>query len=79
MTRTEELTYFFLDDPLGYPVDGSQFESKRIQVLADGCKLQRPTPQLVAPSDVLDGLAHSGQQGHALLLVGIQVLRMTQE
>ena len=25
-----ELTYFFLDDPLGYSIDGSQLERKRV-------------------------------------------------
>lgn len=69
-----ELTYFFFDDALGYSINGSQFERKHIQVFTYGCKLQRPTPQLVAPSDMLDRLAHSSQQRHPLLLVGIQVL-----
>lgn len=26
----KELTYFFFDDPLGYPIDGSQFECKSV-------------------------------------------------
>jgi hypothetical protein len=26
----KELTYFFFDDPLGYSIDGSQFECKGV-------------------------------------------------
>lgn len=75
----QKLTYFFFDDSLGYSINGSQFESKRIQVVTNGCKLQRSTPQLVASGDMLDRLAHPSQQRDPLLLVGVQVLQVTHE